>query len=221
MTKTVEDKQKVIDLLCRKFGLNRTEKNPREVSIYWSDLKRNELTPEDFGEIIYLLEKDGGIKLLQNYDEDLVTSHFNSIQLGIEEEEPCCFKVEVPKNFDSICQSVFGVSINTKAQQKGRVHFDGRVLKYNNLLYSFQTRSGDGSLSLRIFKELWNKGTAMQSGQLAVLSGLIVNASAFEKNKEKKTKLKNIIKSINKNLKLKGIPARINYRSGTVLLKRR
>lgn len=96
------DKLKVLDLLYRKFSLEASTdpaKSPQKITvpIYARDLKSYDITPEEFGEMVYLFTKNEDIEIVHGYDElQQITYRLES------DEDISCFDIGLPNIFEEI-----------------------------------------------------------------------------------------------------------------------
>jgi len=208
-----EDTLKVLNLLYKKFKVGDKSKYGIEAPIYWHDLTSYELTPEDFGEIAHILEKEKKIKFPVLLDEDTID------HAPFEKDVVLC-QILLPSNFDEIYKSIIEEEkVNTK------VKFEGGIVTYGNRRHEFHqglNLSGDQRRRLELFQNLWDnrkhkkahkEGKSLQSGYLAVQLNIVTERSSFDRNKEKSGQFFNLIKGINRSMREKNIPVTIIGRS--------
>ncbi len=90
-----DDLKNTLDLIHRKYRLFPSDK---EISIYIGDLKKYKLNPQDFAEAFSLMKDDLKLELTSGFDEESLMTY----QKGSPEEEPTCFTLMLPNNFEAL-----------------------------------------------------------------------------------------------------------------------
>lgn len=116
--------------------------------------------------------------------------------------------------------------------QDSKVRFDSLngVLRYEDEIVKFHRGERGNKPRLALFKELWEpkkyikngkikaKGEAFPPEALAVRLDIVDGASDFQRNKQKQEHFFGLIKGINRQLRDKNIPARIERNNGIQLV---
>jgi hypothetical protein len=144
--------------------------------------------------------------------------------------------VTVPANFEEIYERLLrearGENIRDEIDDaKLKIIFDQTkgILRYGHVQHNFQKGNADKKERLALMRLLWKKrqhakgkttinGEKMQRSYVAVLLGLAEDASNFNRDPKAKMRLKNLINGINRELRAKKIPAKINGQDGIQLI---
>ena len=133
-----------------------------------------------------------------------------------------------------MCQklrSEYGESVGDSNNEVGaKVRFDGGVFRHGDVQHVFHKGDRGNANRLALMKILWSnrrrtKGTTtvkagekMQRAHMAARLNIAEDASSFGRDASAKRKLKNLINGINRELKSKNMPVKIDTVGGIQLV---
>jgi hypothetical protein len=161
---------------------------------------------------------------------------FNFLACGIRRTNPNSTWHSLYENLKTFKRNITNIEPNipagTPTLQKTKIEYDSQnaVLKYRDITHKFH-RGADGQRKrLKLFGFLWTNRRYLKKGKeiikgkpnppefLAVQLNITSDAITFNRNKEAKIELFNLIKGLNKTLKEKGFPLRIKRKNGIQLV---